>query len=116
MSGAGPHVPELAAFDAWTNTEAQTTVSKCFDAISQRSVKQKSFVGFYTARKTVSTQKDTDINRQERGLFAGSLDPRCVCRTPRPNPPNPAPAYTGVGEGGSPWPQKLRLVKDAIMH
>lgn len=61
-SGAGLHVPALAAFDAWTNTEAQTTLSKCFDAISQQSVKQKSFVGFHTARKTVSTQKDTHIS------------------------------------------------------
>lgn len=86
MSGTGLHVPELTAFDACTNTEAQTTVSKCFDAISQQSVKQKCFVGFHTARKTVSTQKDADIIRQEHGLFVGSLDPRCVCRTPSANP------------------------------
>lgn len=75
MSGAGLDVPELAAFDARTNKKAQTTVSKCFDAISQQSVKQKSFVGFHTTWKTVSTQKDADISRQERGLFVGSLDP-----------------------------------------
>lgn len=97
MSGAGLHVLGLTAFDACTNTEAQTTVSKCFDAISQQSVKQKSFVGFHTARKKVSTQKDADISRRERGLFVGSLDPRCVCRTPRPNP---APAYVGLASCG----------------
>lgn len=62
---------ELGAFDACTNTEALMQLAK--------SVKQKSFVGFHTAQKTVSTQKDTDISRSEHGLFVGSLDPLSVC-------------------------------------
>lgn len=63
ISGTGFHVLELSPFDACTNTGDETTVSKCFDAISQQSVKQKTFVAFYTAReKTVSTQKDAEIS------------------------------------------------------
>lgn len=44
-------VLDRSLFDACTNTGAETTVSKCFDAISQQSVKQKTFVAFYTAQK-----------------------------------------------------------------
>lgn len=69
ISGVGLHVLQLAAFDACTNTRAQTTVSKSFDAISQQSVKQKTFVGLHTVWKTVSKQRDADISGQEQGLF-----------------------------------------------
>lgn len=62
ISGVGLHMLKLATFDACTNTGAQTTVSKSFDAISQQSVKQKTFVGLHTAWKTVSKQKDIDIS------------------------------------------------------
>lgn len=72
ISGAGLHVLKLAMFDAYTNTGAQTTVSKSFDAISQQSVKQKTFVSLHTAWKSVSKQKDADISWQEQGLFVGS--------------------------------------------
>lgn len=68
----GLHVLQLAAFDACTNTGAQATVSKSFDAISQQSVKQKTFVGLHTVWKTVSKQRDADISGQEQGLFVGS--------------------------------------------
>lgn len=55
------HVLELSPFDACTNTGPETTVSKCFDAISQQSVKQKTFVAFYTARKnSVNTKGRRD--------------------------------------------------------
>lgn len=69
ISGVGLHVLQLAAFDACTNTGAQTTVSKSFDAISQQSVKQKTFVGLHTVWKTLSKQRDADISGQEQGLF-----------------------------------------------
>lgn len=48
---------ELSPFDACTNTGAETTVSKCFDAINQQSVKQKTFVAFYTACKNCVNTK-----------------------------------------------------------
>lgn len=64
------HVLDRSLFDACTNTGAETTVSKCFDAISQQSVKLKNFVAFFMRRtKTFSTQKDAEFSRQEPSLF-----------------------------------------------
>lgn len=87
ISGTGFHVLERSPFDACTNTGAETTVSKCFDAISQQSVKQKTFVAFYTAhgkKKTVSTQKDAEISRQEPSLFVDATpSPACLSQAER---------------------------------
>lgn len=50
--GGSPHLMLV-------QTVAETRASERFDAISQQSVKQKTFVAFYAALgKTVSTQKD----------------------------------------------------------
>lgn len=77
---------EHSPFDACTNTGAETTVSKCFDAISQQSVKQKTFVAFYTVhgKKTVSTQKDAEISQQEPSLFVDATpSPACLSQAER---------------------------------
>lgn len=49
----------LSAFDACTNCAAETRASKCFDAISQQSVKQKTFVAFYAPREKQCQHKRT---------------------------------------------------------
>lgn len=51
---------KLFPFDACTNTGGETTDSKCFDAISQQSVKQKTFVAFYTARENGENDQSTE--------------------------------------------------------
>lgn len=60
---------KLFPFDACTNTGGETTDSKCFDAISQQSVKQKTFVAFYTARENSVNSK----GRSDQSTEAESL-------------------------------------------
>lgn len=81
ISGTGFHVLELSAFDACTNTEAETTVSKCFDAISQQSVKQKTFVAFYAPRGKQCQHKRTrgSVDGSRGSLLSLSIPPVCVC-------------------------------------
>lgn len=68
------HMLKLFPFDACTNTGAETTDSKCFDAISQQSVKQKTFVAFYTARENSVNSK----GRRDQSTEAESL---CWCHS-----------------------------------
>lgn len=68
------HMLELSLFDACTNTEAETTVSKCFDAISQQSVKQKTFVAFHTKHENSVNTK----GRRDQSTVAESL---CLCHS-----------------------------------
>lgn len=63
------HMLKLFPFDACTNTGGETTDSKCFDAISQQSVKQKTFVAFYTARENSVNSK----GRRDQSTEAVSL-------------------------------------------
>ena len=63
------YILERSPFDACTNTGAETTVSKCFDAISQQSVKQKTFVAFDTAHEnSVNTKGRRDQSTGSESL------------------------------------------------
>lgn len=68
-------------FDARTNTGAETTDCKCFDAISQQSVKQKTFVALYNARVSSVNTK----GRGDQSMGAQSVCHSCVCHSLRLN-------------------------------
>lgn len=62
--------------------EAETTLSKSFDAISQQSVKQKTFVAFYTPREnSVNTKGRRDQSTGAESLLLMPLHPLCVCHS-----------------------------------
>jgi len=76
---------KLSPFDACINTGAETTHCKCFDAISQQSVKQKTFVASYTARvSSVNTKGRRDQSTEAESLLK-PLYPLSVCHRLRVN-------------------------------
>lgn len=92
---------ELSPFDACTNTGAETTVSKCFDAISQQSVKQKPFVAFYTPCENNVNTKGTQrsVDRSTVSL----LSPSPVCLSETESESNPHTNRETGEEGGRHW-------------
>lgn len=78
------HMLKLFPFDACTNTGSETTHSKCFDAISQQSVKQKTFVAFYTTRGKQCQHKRTrrSVHRSRVSLLM-PLHPLCLGQAER---------------------------------
>ena len=74
------HMLEFSLFDACKDTRAEKTVPKCFDAISQQSVKQKTFVAFYTRKWKQCQHKrmQGSVDRSWVSLLM-PLHPLCVC-------------------------------------
>lgn len=85
---------QLCPFDACTNTGNETAVSKCFDAISQQSVKQKTFVAW---KQCQHKRTRRSVDRSRVSLFM-PLRPLRARRVPRVNP---ALVWTGKDTGGS---------------